>query len=222
MHKGEERCSHRGLRCCRLEVLMAGERGDFERRCADFGARRDVEVARVRARQALVRRVLEAAAVPDPMCDSRCRAAHPSRPGLSSCWVLVMAVGVQVGTLSGPGGSMDGRSLHLGRPRILCTLCPYVAPDMPLDQGCCLGTHGSHTMPLSRGCTICMCDQFAACCRWVSLPWLRQWADSDAGDAIDNAPIVCLHGKLDPARLAGQPAQPCSSCLAAGLHNALW
>lgn len=43
--------------------------------------------------------------------------------------------------------------------------------------------------------------------RFVSREWLQAWADGgvEAGDPppLDNAPLLCPHGKLDPAKLAG-------------------
>ena len=40
--------------------------------------------------------------------------------------------------------------------------------------------------------------------RWVSTQWLKQWADSESCDALDNGPIVCVHGKLAPDKVTGQ------------------
>ena len=44
----------------------------------------------------------------------------------------------------------------------------------------------------------------ASLARWVSTQWLKQWADSESCDAIDNGPIVCTHGKLAPDKVTGQ------------------
>ena len=35
--------------------------------------------------------------------------------------------------------------------------------------------------------------------------WLGQWADgAEAPPPIDNAPLLCEHGKLDPGKAAGE------------------
>jgi hypothetical protein len=40
--------------------------------------------------------------------------------------------------------------------------------------------------------------------RWVDAAWLGQWADgAEAPPPIDNAPLLCEHGKLDPGKAAG-------------------
>ena len=38
--------------------------------------------------------------------------------------------------------------------------------------------------------------------RWISSAWLDSWANND-GDptAIDNSPLLCSHGELDPKKL---------------------
>lgn len=39
--------------------------------------------------------------------------------------------------------------------------------------------------------------------RFISSTWLQEWADAEAAappGPIDNAPLLCPHGKLDPAR----------------------
>jgi hypothetical protein len=51
---------------------MAEERRAFEARCAEFEAKRAAEVGRIVSRQALVRRVLECAAVRQPGLGGRC------------------------------------------------------------------------------------------------------------------------------------------------------
>ncbi len=43
------------------------------------------------------------------------------------------------------------------------------------------------------------------CGRFISTTWLQQWADAPASSPpppIDNAPLLCQHGKLDPSRPA--------------------
>jgi hypothetical protein len=43
--------------------------------------------------------------------------------------------------------------------------------------------------------------------RWVDAAWLASWADgAEAPPPIDNAPLLCEHGKLDPGKAAGGPA----------------
>lgn len=44
----------------------------------------------------------------------------------------------------------------------------------------------------------------AADARWVDAGWLASWADGvETPPPIDNAPLLCEHGKLDPFKAAG-------------------
>ena len=54
---------------------------------------------------------------------------------------------------------------------------------------------------------LCECVRAGDPGRFVAADWLAKWADSgvEAGpaDPVDNAPLLCPHGKLDPAKIAG-------------------
>ena len=39
--------------------------------------------------------------------------------------------------------------------------------------------------------------------RWVSADWLKQWADQGSTEPVKNDPLLCSHGKLDPAKKTG-------------------
>lgn len=39
--------------------------------------------------------------------------------------------------------------------------------------------------------------------RWISFDWLKQWADQGATQPVKNDPLLCSHGKLDPAKKTG-------------------
>lgn len=39
--------------------------------------------------------------------------------------------------------------------------------------------------------------------RWISADWLKQWADQGTTESIKNDPLLCSHGKLDPAKRTG-------------------
>ena len=61
-------------------------------------------------------------------------------------------------------------------------------------------------------------------CRWISASWLSTWADSEeAPPPIDNAPLLCEHGELDPTKVPGTRAAASAVALAgAAWHLHLW
>lgn len=54
-------------------------------------------------------------------------------------------------------------------------------------------------------------SQMSWWCRWVSADWLKQWADQGATEPVKNDPLLCPHGKLDPAKVTGQLQLPTRS-----------
>jgi len=65
-------------------------------------------------------------------------------------------------------------------------------------------THNSKTLPQQqRQIDAKPSIRDGDCGRFISATWLQQWADAPASSPpppIDNAPLLCPHGKLDPSR----------------------
>lgn len=70
-----------------------------------------------------------------------------------------------------------------------------------------LDVPGAHNFCTSREWICEPCESVGASedARWVDAAWLGQWADgAEASPPIDNAPLLCEHGKLDPSKAAGR------------------
>lgn len=67
-----------------------------------------------------------------------------------------------------------------------------------------LGTDSLWCSELVRQHRISSAAGAAADARWIDAGWLAAWADGvEAPPQIDNAPLLCEHGKLDPYKAAG-------------------